>query len=222
MTKLSNSRKREKRLDKAGVLPWLHWAQQIQAIAQNGLTFSKDPFDRERYEQLRALACEILEKYTGLDITVIHNLFGVDTGYATPKVDIRVVVFMNNKVLLVKQKDTGRWALPGGWADIGQSPSEVAIKELREETGYEGKPVKVIAIYDKKCHPHPPSAYYTYKILIQCELVGGAPSPGLEIDNIDFFDEHFLPSLSEERVTLSQLDEAFRHLRDPNRPTAFD
>lgn len=222
MSKLSDSRKRKLPSNKTGDLSWLQWTQQIQAIAQNGFTFSKDPFDRERYEQLRALACEILEKYTGVDTKVIHSLFAVDTGYATPKVDIRVVVFVNGKVLMVKQKDTGRWALPGGWADIGQSPSEAAIKELREETGYEAKPVKVIAVYDKKCDPHPPSAYYTYKILIQCNLVGGNPSSGLETEKIDFFEEHLLPSLSEERVTLSQLDEAFRHLHDPDRPTAFD
>ena len=222
MSKLSKSGKGVKRLVKPRVMTWLRWAQQIQAIAQNGLAYAKDPFDQERYEQLRKLACEILAKYTKLDIAVIHDLFAHETGYATPKVDIRAVIFRSGKVLLVKEKETGRWTLPGGWADIGLSPSEVAIKEVKEETGYEVKPVKVIAVYDKKCHPHPPSAYYTYKILIQCELIGGEPSPGIETDGVGFFAENSLPSLSEERVTLSQLNEVFRHLHDPNRPTAFD
>lgn len=137
-------------------LKWLTWAQQIQAISQTGLAYSKDVYDLERFEQLRAISIEIMKEYVDVEVDQIRDLFASETGYATPKVDVRGVVFQDNKILMVKEKIDGAWALPGGWADIGLSPKEVVVKEVREESGYEVQAVRLLGVYDKKFHDHPP------------------------------------------------------------------
>lgn len=201
---------------------WLEWAKQLQAIAQAGLTYSKDVFDIERFEMIREMSIEMMEKHTDTSKTVIQDLFANETGYATPKVDVRAVVFHENKILLVKEKSDGGWTLPGGWADIGLTPSEVAVKETKEESGFDVKPLKLLAVVDKRCHPHPPSPYHIYKIFIQCELIGGAPRTGVETSQVDVFDENNLPELSAPRNTKSQVKAAFKHLRNPEEPVYFD
>lgn len=174
---------------------WLEWAKQIQSIAQAGLAYSKNVYDLERFEQLRQISVEIMTEYTHTEMEVIKNLFASETGYATPKVDVRAVVFRDNKILMVKETmngDTGlklaegEWSLPGGWADIGLSPSEVVVKEVREEAGFAVKPVRLLAVLDKKCHPHPPSPYHIYKIFIQCEIIGGFATEGMETSAVSF------------------------------------
>ncbi len=167
-------------------LKWLEWAKQLQSIAQNGLTYSKDVFDRERFEMIRDISVDMMSQQTGVNKEVVKNLFTNDTGYATPKVDIRAVVFKDRKILMVKEKSDSAWALPGGWGDIGFSPSEVAIKEVEEEAGLDVKAIKLIGVFDMKCHPHPPSAYHIYKIFIQCEIIGGEPKAGLETSDVQF------------------------------------
>lgn len=129
---------------------WLEWAKEIQSIAQAGLTYSKDVYDLERFEQLRNLSIEIIASHTELDKKIIKNLFANDTGYQTPKVDIRAVVFKENKILMVKENTDGGWSLPGGWGDVGFSPAEVAVKEVREEAGFDVEPIKLIGVLDKK------------------------------------------------------------------------
>ena len=129
---------------------WLDWAKQLQSIAQAGLTYSKDVYDMERFEQIREISIEMMSTYTEMDTPFIRELFANETGYATPKVDIRAVVFKDNRILLVKENTDGRWALPGGWADIGLTPREVAVKEAKEESGFEAKPVKLLGVSDKK------------------------------------------------------------------------
>ncbi|MDP4172197.1 MAG: NUDIX hydrolase N-terminal domain-containing protein, partial [Bacillota bacterium] len=143
---------------------WLDWAKQLQSIAQAGLLYSKDIYDLERFELIRNISVDILAQHTEVKKTVIKDLFASETGYATPKVDIRAVVFKDDKILMVQEKTDGNWALPGGWADIGLTPSEVAVKEVKEESGFDVKAIKLLAITDKKCHPHPPSAYHIYKL----------------------------------------------------------
>ncbi|WP_346206523.1 NUDIX hydrolase [Caldifermentibacillus hisashii] len=201
---------------------WLEWAKEQQSIAQAGLTYSRDVYDLERFEQIREISMEIMSQYTKVDQYVLKNLFANETGYPTPKVDIRAVIFEDNKILLVKENSDDSWSLPGGWADIGLTPSEVAIKEVKEESGFDVKPVKLLGVLDKKCHPHPPSPYHVYKIFIQCEIIGGGPQTGIETTAVGFFAENELPKLSEGRNTRSQIEMLFRQVNNPQEPVYFD
>lgn len=201
---------------------WLEWAKQLQSIAQAGLTYSKDIYDLERFELIRKISVEILTQNTNMDNKIIKELFANETGYATPKVDIRAVVFSGNKILMVRENSDGDWSLPGGWGDIGLTPSEVAVKEVKEESGFDVKAIKLIAVLDKKCHPHPPSPFHVYKIFIQCEIIGGKPKEGIETDAVEFFVENELPALSIARNTESQIHIAFKHLHNPQEPVYFD
>ncbi|MEE3952798.1 NUDIX hydrolase [Peribacillus frigoritolerans] len=201
---------------------WLDWAKQLQSIAQAGLTYSKDVYDLERFELIKNISVEILSHQTDMDMTVIRDLFSNETGYATPKVDIRAVVFRKNKILMVRENTDGDWALPGGWGDIGLAPSEVAVKEVKEESGFDVKAIKLLGVLDKKFHPHPPSLYHVYKMFIQCEIIGGQPKEGIETSAVEFFAENELPSLSIARNTESQIEWAFKHLHNPQEPVYFD
>ncbi|AQX56173.1 NUDIX hydrolase [Priestia flexa] len=203
-------------------IKWLDWAKELQAIAQAGLTYSKDMYDIERFEMIRDLSIEMMAKQTGTPQKVVKELFANETGYATPKVDVRAVIFKGNKILMVKEKLDGHWALPGGWADIGLTAKEVAVKEVREEAGYNVQPIKLLAVLDKKCHPHPPSPYHVYKLFIQCEITGGSGESGMETSDVGFFAEDELPPLSVERNTESQIKQMFDCVKEPNVPTYFD
>ncbi|GMK37727.1 ADP-ribose pyrophosphatase [Paenibacillus sp. CCS19] len=203
-------------------LKWLEWAKQIQAIAQTGLTYARDVYDIERYEALREMSIEILSNYTVAGEEKIKLTFASDTGYATPKVDIRAVVFHDDQLLLVREKVDGAWSLPGGWADIGLSPSEVAVKEVQEESGYTVRPVRLLAVLDKKFHNHPPEPYHIYKMFIQCEIVGGDAQIGIETSAVGFFEETNLPGLSMERNTLKQLQLMFEYYRNPDKNVIVD
>ncbi|HLR09021.1 MAG TPA: NUDIX hydrolase [Bacillota bacterium] len=201
---------------------WLEWAKQLQSIAQAGLTYSKDKYDIERFEMIRDISVDMLSQQTKINKTVIKELFANETGYATPKVDVRAVVFKDNKILMVKEEDDDVWALPGGWADIGLSPSEVAVKEVQEESGFKVKATKLIGVFDKKFHSHPPSAYHVYKLFIQCEIIGGKPETGLETSAVNFFAAKELPPLSVARNTESQIRWAFDHLHNPKQAVYLD
>lgn len=201
---------------------WLEWAKQLQAIAQTGLTYSKDPFDIERFEAIRKISIEIMNHYTDVEEKKIKNLFAKETGYATPKVDIRAVVVKDHKVLLVREKSDNAWSLPGGWADIGLSPGEVAAKEVKEEAGLDVQATRLLAVFDKKKHPHPPSPYHVYKMFILCEILGGSLTPGLETRDVQFFAENEIPPLSKSRVTESQLELIFKSINSPGHPLYFD
>lgn len=201
---------------------WLKWAKELQAIAQTGLTYSKDIYDIERFEEIRKLSVEILAKYTETNQQVIKDLFANETGYATPKVDIRAVVFHEDKLLMVKENMDNKWSLPGGWADIGLSPREVAEKEVKEESGYDVIASNLIGILDKQFHPHPPSAYHVYKIFIECELVGGTAKTGIETNQVSFFSEENLPDVSEARNTMSQIKMLFDYKRNPMNKAILD
>ena len=191
---------------------WLEWAKQLQSIAQVGLSYSNDVYDLERFELIRQISIEMMSVQTGMDKENIKDLFANETGYATPKVDIRAVIFKDNKILMVRDKLDGDWSLPGGWADVGLSPSEVAIKEVKEESGFDVKATKLLAVLDKKCHPHPPSPFHVYKIFIQCEIIGGQPINGIETTAVEFFSKNEIPPLSIARNTKTQIEMAFKNL----------
>ena len=201
---------------------WLTWARKIQAIGQNGLAYSKDPFDIERFEELRELALEILQNYTDSDLPRIRDLFAGEHGHATPKVDVRGVVFNEDAILLVRERADGKWTLPGGWVDVNESPSESVVREVLEESGYQTKALKLLACYDRNRHPHPPHPYHVYKLFLYCEILGGSPSTSYETDGVDFFKQDAIPELSTGRVTSAQIDRFFEFLRSPNLPTDFD
>ncbi|QMU31103.1 NUDIX hydrolase [Adhaeribacter radiodurans] len=201
---------------------WLAFAKRVQAIAQAGLTYAVNDYDTERYEELRAISVEIMQELSGEDPDKIRALFTNENGYQTPKVDVRAVVFRENKILLVHEKIDNCWSLPGGWADVGYSASEVAVKETREEAGLEVKPIRLLAILDKKHHPHPPSPYHTYKIFILCKAIGGSLQQGMETLDVGFFDRNNLPPLSLERNTDSQVQILFEYLENPEKEVYFD
>ena len=201
---------------------WLTWARKLQAIGQNGLAYSKDPFDIERFEELRELALEILQNYTDSDLPRIRDLFAGEHGHATPKVDVRGVVFNEDAILLVRERADGKWTLPGGWVDVNESPSESVVREVCEESGYQAKALKLLACYDRNRHPHPPHPYHVYKLFFHCEILGGSPSTSYETDGVDFFKQDAIPELSTGRVTSAQIDRFFEFLRSPDLPTDFD
>ena len=202
---------------------WLAWARRLQAISQTGLTYAKDPFDKERYEAIREIAAEIMADGVGVtDASRIVDLFKGDVGYATPKVDVRAAVFERDRLLLVREREDGCWTLPGGWADIGSSPSVNVIREVKEESGYEAEVVKLAAVYDRDLHGHPAIPFYTYKLFFVARLTGGAAAHSVETDGVDFFAEGDIPPLSLTRVTAAQIRHMFEHYRHPEWPTSFD
>ena len=201
--------------------PALRWAQRIQAIAQTGLTYARDPFDRQRYEELRELAIEMAQT-AGAGEGAARAAFTSETSYPTPKVDVRAVVFRGDELLLVREARTRAWSLPGGWADVGDTPSGVAERETREESGYEVRARKLLAVFDKARHEHPPSLYYTYKILVLCDLLGGEARESHETDGVGFFRRDALPELDLERTAPTQVACAFAHHADPSRLADFD
>ena len=198
----------------------LEYAQRLQAIAQAGIAYHTNQYDLERYQELRALSAKILEELTDEPFEKIVRVFASETGYPTPKVDIRLVMFRgDNEVLLVQEKvDHNNWTLPGGWADVGCTPFEAAIKEAEEETGLRVKPVRLLAVLDKRKHPHPPQPWYVYKMFIQCRIEGGELKQVTpETCGARWFGKDELPriQLSTDRVTLSQLENLFRFAVDP-------
>src|SRR5208282_547793 len=149
-------------------------------------------------------------------------MFSLDSGYATPKVDVRAAVFRDSKLLLVKEREDGCWTLPGGWADVGDSPSSATVREVKEESGYDVKVRKLLALLDRNLHGHPPIPHHAYKLFFLCEILGGEAMTGDETEDVAFFGEGEIPPLSLTRVTPAQVFQLFEHLRHPEWPTQFD
>lgn len=201
---------------------WLRWAKQLQAIAQNGLTFGKDPFDIERYESLRQLTVEIMATHSDADLRAVRDLFAREDGYATPKVAVLAAVFQGDTILLVKGRRDHLWTVPGGWADVGETPSDAIVREVREESGYETKAVKLLALHDRDSRGLPPLPFHVYTLFFRCELIGGEASTSIETEDVGFFKEDDVPDLSISRVTPDQVRRLFEHQRNPDWPTDFD
>ena len=201
---------------------WLEWVRQVQAIAQNGLAFTRDAFDRERYTQLAELVAGLLSAQLSIPAATARELFEDEHGYATPKVDVRGGVFDGDRVLLVRERSDGRWTLPGGWVDVNDAPSEAVAREIKEESGYHARAVKLAALVDKNRHPHPPGVHHIYKLFFVCELLGGSPAASNETDAVDFFPVRALPELSTGRVLSSQIERLYEHRLNPGLPTDFD
>ncbi|TAH17649.1 MAG: NUDIX domain-containing protein [Cytophagales bacterium] len=201
---------------------WLAYSKRIHALSQIGLNFTQSNYDKDRYEELLAISLEMMEDLTDTSPARIKLSFIEEKNYLTPKPDVRAIVFKDGKILLVKEATDNKWCPPGGWADIGYSPAEVAIKEAKEESGLEVKPVRLLAVLDKSKHSHPPSPFHVYKIFILCELIGGELGGGTETLGADFFDIADLPELSTDRITFSQIALMYDFLNDPNKEAIFD
>lgn len=200
----------------------LSWARALEAIALNGLHFSRDVYDRERYLKLQELAAEMLAAELEVSRAQAHAYWQGESGYVTPKVDVRGGVFDGERVLLVRERSDGRWTLPGGWVDLNDAPSEAVAREIREESGYEARAVKLAALVDKNRHPHPPGVHHIYKLFFLCEITGGSPSASHETDAVAFFPVRELPELSTGRVLASQIARLYEHRLNPALPTDFD
>lgn len=201
---------------------WLEWAMEIQSIAQAGLTYGHDEFDKERYERLREISAEILAYKTDMTVEKVKDLFCNETGYQTPKVDTRAAVFENGKILLVHEKD-GRWSLPGGWCDVDQSVAENTVKETVEEAGLEVKPTKLIAVQDRNKHNTPVYAYGVVKIFVMCTLIGGSFVENIETTETKYFARNEIPeNLANEKITREQIEMCFDAYNDEHWMTQFD
>jgi ADP-ribose pyrophosphatase YjhB (NUDIX family) len=201
---------------------WLDWARRLQAIAQNGLTYSDNHYDRERYEAVRDVAAEMMSAQSDAELASIGDLFAQQVGAATPKVDVRAAVFRDDAILLVQERSDGLWTLPGGWADVNEPPSRAIEREVYEESGYRTRAIKLLAFYDRDLHGHPPYPFHVYKLFFRCELEGGTAAPSHETEDVAFFAEDTLPALSLTRVTAAQIARLFEHYRHPDWPTDFD
>lgn len=201
----------------------LEIAQKIRALSQTGLVYSDNEYDTERYEELLHLSNSMTALISGNEVSVIEGCFRVEDDYVTPKVDVRAVVFNDkNEILLVQERADGGWAIPGGWADVGYSPTEVAVKEVKEETGLNVEPIQLLAVLDKKCHNHPPAPHYAYKIFILCKWIDGEFTSAFDILDKGFFKQNELPPLSEERTLKSQIDLMFEYKNNPDKKAIVD
>jgi ADP-ribose pyrophosphatase YjhB (NUDIX family) len=201
---------------------WLGWARQLQALAQTGLTYATNPYDIERYHALHALAVEMLAAGSATDPAQVRGWFPAGAGHPTPKLDVRGVVFRGDTLLLVRERSEGLWTLPGGWVDVGEPPSRAVEREVWEESGLRTRAVKLLALYDRARHPHPPHPHHIYKLCFRCELVGGAPTLSHETDGVGFFAPSALPPLSLGRILPSQIARLCAHRDHPDWPTDFD
>lgn len=200
---------------------WLQWAVELQSLAQAGLFYGKDIYDRERYTRIREIAAEMVSHMADIPVETVTGLFCNESGYQTPKLDTRAAIFEDGKILLVKEMD-GRWSLPGGWCDVDLSVGENTVKEVKEEAGLDVVPEKVIAIQDRAKHNLPLYAYGICKIFVQCRSLGGAFAENSETTQARYFCEHELPELAGEKNTAEQIRMCFDAFRDKNWKTLLD
>jgi ADP-ribose pyrophosphatase YjhB (NUDIX family) len=202
---------------------WIGWARELQAIAQTGLHFCESEYDRERYGKILEISTEIFADRSDESPDLIRNLFANQTGYATPKVDVRGVVFRDNTLLLVQERSDGLWTLPGGWADVNDSPSEAVEREIIEESGFQAKAQRMLAVFDRAKHANdPPFPFHVYKLFVLCRLVGGQATTTSETIGVAFFGENEIPPLSTSRVSRKQIEFCFESVKNPGAPCRFD
>ena len=201
----------------------LELIKRIKSLSDTGLVYAQNEYDKERYEELQSISLKLLSIVSNEPLSVLNDFFMPIKDYPTPKVDIRGLALNNaNEILLVKEKIDGKWSLPGGWGDIGYSPLEVIKKEILEETGLNSRVIRFLAIYDKKCHPHPPQPFYTYKLVFLCEILPGEINTGFDIEEARFFNIKSLPELSEDRILKSQIEQLYQMTVNGDQTVYFD
>lgn len=200
---------------------WLSWAREIFSLSQSGITYSQNPYDVERYKRLQEITAEIIEGQSDISKESALDSFSMQAGYITPKVDVRGAVVRDGKILLIQERADSHWAMPGGWADLGNSPASVAEREVWEESGFRVRAEKVVAVLDAN-RLEPMEFYHAYKIIFLCTLLEGEPRTSYETLAVDFFAPDDLPPLSFYRTNEAMIQEVFAHIQDPGRPAAFD
>jgi len=205
----------------AQIPKWLDWAQEIFSLSQSGITYSGNQYDIERYKRLQEITAEIIASQSEISKETVLKSFSMQAGYITPKIDVRGAVIRDNKILLIQERADGKWAMPGGWADLGNTPASVAEREVWEESGFRVKAEKVVAVMDAN-RIQPMEFYHAYKIIFLCKLLDGEPRISYETLAVEFFDPNNLPPLSTYRTNEDMLREVFAHVKNPDLPTAFD
>lgn len=201
----------------------LYLTKRVKALADTGSIYAQNEYDKERYNELQAISLEMLSIVAEKPLSVLHDFFMPSKDYPTPKVDVRGLVLNGAKeILLVKEKLDGKWSLPGGWGEIGFSPSEVIVKEIKEETGLTARVSRLLAVYDKKCHPHPPQPFYVYKIVFLCKIVEGDIRTSFDIHEARYFDLKNLPEISEDRILKSQIEQLYQKVINGEENAYFD
>jgi ADP-ribose pyrophosphatase YjhB (NUDIX family) len=201
---------------------WLEWAREIQQLSQTGSAFAVNDYEKQRYKRLTEITAEIVEHHTLLEKEAVEKILMKQLGYATPKIDVRAAVIKDDMILLVQEISDERWAMPGGWADVGDIPSDVAIRETKEESGYDVKPIKVIGVYDANRLGGQLEFFHAFKIVFLCELMGGEAAASNETMDVSFFSFDDLPPLSLNRTNVNHIKELLAHLKNSQRPTYFD
>lgn len=197
-------------------------AIELQSLSQVGLAYSKDKYDIERFTRIREISAEMLALKSDLSLEKIKDLFCNEEGYATPKLDTRAAIFKNNKIMLVKEIDSNDWSLPGGWADVNQSVRSNIIKEVKEESGMDAEPIRLIGVLDRNKYNQPPFAYGVWKVFVLCDIKGGEFKENIETSEIGFFGLDELPPLSITRNTKEQIKMCFDAYKDENWNVVFD
>jgi ADP-ribose pyrophosphatase YjhB (NUDIX family) len=201
---------------------WLEWAREIQALAQTGTSYAENHYQTERYARLTEIAAEIVSEHSDLERQGLVDAFRRQPGYATPKVDVRGAVFRDGKLLFVRERVDGGWTMPGGWADVGDVPSEAAEREVWEESGFRVEARKVVGVYDAN-RSQPLELFHAFKIVFLCHLLDGEATPSAETSEVAFFGRDELPeALSGERTRARHIRDAFLAFKDSGSPTLFD
>lgn len=201
---------------------WLELAMEIQSLAQSGLAYTNNAYDIERYERLRDISVEMIRIKTDLEFNKIKNLFCNETGYQTPKIDTRAVIFKDDRILLTHENN-GNWSLPGGWCDVLESIRSNTIKEVKEETGLDVETIKIIAVQDRNKHNKPIYAYGICKIFVLCNVIGGEFIENIETTEIKYFALDEIPNdLAEEKTNREQIEMCFEAYKNENWQTQFD
>ncbi|MEO0594867.1 MAG: NUDIX hydrolase [Chloroflexota bacterium] len=202
---------------------WLDWVRRLQSAAQAGFQYNNDPYDQERYEQVRTVASEIAAEHSQQSAEQVENIYRHEKGYATPKIDVRGVVFNeNDEILLVKEASAGAWTLPGGWADVWDTPSQAVEREIQEESGYTAKVNKVLAVYDRDTQGHPTYEFAIWKLYFLCDLTGGEAKTSVETTGVGFFAMDDLPLIDTGRTLEKNLRHFYTQYKNPSLPTDFD
>jgi ADP-ribose pyrophosphatase YjhB (NUDIX family) len=200
----------------------LDLARRLLALSQTGLHFTLQEYDRERYREIAEIAARLLEIESGHSADQVRQAWFVEDGYATPKIDVRGAIFRDERVLLVRETMDGKWTLPGGWADVNDSPSFAVEKEIEQESGFTARAVKLAALYDRNKHGHPPYLFHSWKAFFICEIISGEARTSHETDGVEFFALDALPELSTGRSTAVQIRRMYEHHRNREWPTEFD
>ena len=203
---------------------WLKIARELHSMSQVGLEHAHSGYDTERYERLRQITVEIVSKESTLSEEDVRESFAMQPGYITPKIDVRAAIFRDGKILLVKEANDGRWSMPGGWADVGDTPSEAILREVREESGFDARVLSVVGVYDTNRVPNKEwlPFYHAYKLLFLCEIIGGEARASHETPDVSFFALDEIPPLSGYRTNLNIIEDAFAQAENPSKGTVFD